>query len=361
MAPARNYYLLLILVFLTLTSCPGWKVSDLEKDILIHVKSGTAPEEVSLEFGNNDILRQTFGVRVSNKRVICSDNVQKKILVLNSSGEPELYIGPAAVPLSHANDDPFKFEMFSFGVIGKTVADKAGNIYVQNSILPDEANSPKKSSKLPSYILCFDPEGKILYTLGQDGSPDLPFYNIYSLYTDNNNRLFVTIKNMDNWSIMRFEGKQKDFLATFSKNDFIDRDTTKEQGEYEGRVENILPFISGDRLLLSVAYYDTTRFKYRKIYEYFIDDKKLGRTVLDLPDPKNELFAVMEDSYMVLWDVDREDIRFSIWSMQENVVNNLRIKLTSPRPYYEDVLIDESGRFYSLVVKRQLIEIKSWK
>lgn len=358
---------ILISLLSVLAGCPGLKVSELQKDILINVKAGDSHDQVALEFGNNDILRQTFGVRVSNKKVILSDNVQKKVLVLNTSGENELYIGPLASASAESavsvSEDENKVKMvnFTFGMIGKCVADNDGNIYVQNSILPDDKAMPKKGSQLPSYILCFDSEGGILYTLGQDGTPDIPFYNIYSLYTDNNNRLFVTIKNMDRWTVMRFSGKQKDFTVTFSREDFQDTGTSKDQETFSGRVENIIPFISGDRLLLAVAYYDSIRFKYRKVYEYFIEDKKLGRTVLDLPDPKNELFAVMEDSYLVLWDIDKEDIRFSIWSMQENVVNNLRIKLTSPKPYYEDVLIDEEGRFYSMVVKRQSIEIKGWK
>ncbi len=357
-----QYTILPLFLLSFLTACPGLKVSDLQKDVLIHVNAGSAPEEITLDFSNNDILKQSFGVRVSNDKVICADNIQKKILILNNSGSAELYIGPAPITSSgESKDNSLKMVNFTFGLIGKSVADKSGNIYIQNSILPDEASGIKANSKLPSYVLCFDQNGEILYTLGQDGSPDLPFYNIYSLYTDNNDHLFVTVKNIDSWSVMRFSGKQKDFSVTFSKNDFIEKAVSKEQETLSGRVENILPFNSGDRLILSVAYYDSIRFKYRKIYEYFIADAKMGRTVLDLPDPKNELFAIMDDSYLVLWDVDKEDVRFSIWSMQENVVNNLRIKLSSPRPYYEEVLVDETGRLYSLAVKRQNIEIKGWK
>ena len=167
-----------------LTACPGLKVSDLQKDILIHVNAGTAPDEISLEFSNSDILKQSFGVRVSNDKVICTDNIQKKVLVLDNSGHAELYIGPVSAPSTdNSKDQTLKLVNFTFGLIGKSVADKSGNVYIQNSILPDEASGIKKSAKLPSYVLCFDKSGEILYTLGQDGTPDLPFYNIYSLLT----------------------------------------------------------------------------------------------------------------------------------------------------------------------------------
>lgn len=375
----------MLTTLLFISGCAKWKVSELQKNVLFEIQHGTIPGTLDISPNENEIVDLTFDVRISNNMVLCSDNRQHRFQVFNLEGEPEMAIGAVDVNDDTETDEtdetaesdedsgepeapelPFdgsiKLIDFSFGIIGTFVSDNEGRIYVENTILPaDDDNRRKQHSDMdmsPSYILVFNNEGEILYSLGKDGSTEIPFHSIYNMYTDNRGRLFVISKSSENWSVFRYDGKTRDFAANFDKESFIEND---EGTAYSGLVENIIVFNSGNRLLVSVAYYDEIRFKYRKIYEYHVNENRIGKAVLELPDPRNELFSILEDKYIILWDYERRDLRFSIWNLQENIINNLRINLNGVRPFFEKVLVDETGRLYTLIVKEETVEIKEWK
>lgn len=381
--------LLVYSAILLISSCAQWKVSELQKNVLFEIESGTVPGKLDFSPNENGNIEMTFDVRISHNQVLCSDNRQHRFQIFNLDGEPELSIGPL-MKNSASNeqgtdqeaeaegdqgetDSPIKSVLekvdpsiqivdFSFGMIGKFVSDAEGRIFIENSILPvDNDNRNKRTEGVdlsPSFIMVFNKEGKILYNLGRNGSSEVPFHSIYEMYTDNKGRLFVVSKSSENWSVFRYDGKRRDFDAHFNKETFQD-DSSGES--YEGLVENIIIFNSGNKLLISVAYYDSIRFKYRKIYEYDVEQKRLGKAILELPDPKNELFSILEDQYIILWDAEQRDLRFSIWNLQENIINNLKITLNGVRPYYEKVLVDEGGSLYTMIVNEDRIEIKEWK
>jgi hypothetical protein len=346
------------LVILSFSSCAKWKVNELKKNILFDIDEGTDPGEVHLSFTNDGYIDLTFDVRVSNNKIYCSDNIERRLQVFNREGTPLMVIGNN----DEGEEGGIKMRSFSFGIIGTTVADQENNIFVQNTIIPGEKDGKKddldSTGMSPSYILVFNADGRIMYSLGQNGSADVPFYSIYNMYTDERSRLFVVSKSYDNWSVFRYNGKERDFVLHLDKNYFKEMD---EDEELRGIVENIIIFRNGEKLLISVAFYSNVRFKYRKIFEYKIIEDRLGNALLQLPDPRNELFSLLEDKYIILWDVEKRDIRFSIWNLQENIINNLRIQMQGPRPYYEKVLVDEMGRLYTMIVADKRIEIKEWK
>jgi hypothetical protein len=370
-------YILVLFIITSVSGCAKWKVSNLTKNVLLNIPIGREPGKLDVNINDSSYVDITFDVRVSNDRIYCADNTQKRFQVFNLQGKPELVIGnpEVKVPKSNAKikespseeteetdatvsedtGDELEVTPFSFGYIGKFVADKNGLIYIQNTLLSKES---RKDPRAPSNILVFNNKGKILYSLGKGGAADVPFYSLFQMYTDDKSRLFVVSKSYDNWSVDRYDGKIRDFTVNFSKDDFkVERD-----GEsYSGLVEEIIPFNSGTTLLLSVAYYDSTRFKFRKIYEYHVQQKKLGKQIAELLDPRNELFTILEDKYIVLWDIDKKDIRFAIWNLQDSIVNNLRIDIQTTDYLYQKILSDEQGRLYTMVLTPESVEIKEWK
>jgi hypothetical protein len=381
----------LFLVILLIPACAKWQVSELQKKVLFQIGTGENPGTIDFETNEHGFLDLTFDIRISNEMVLCSDNKQKRFQIFDLDGKPTLSIGslpnqqnssiqkndgietvdennselePESVEDTGAEQVTFDFTTvdFSFGQIGKFVADNEGKIYIENTVLPVNEESSNNQSNIvglsPSFILVFNNEGKILYSLGKDGSSEVPFHSIYQMYTDKNNRLFVISKSSENWSVYRYNGKELTFDLHLERSMFKETDDVT---EYEGLVENIVIFNSGNKLLVSVAYYDTTRFKYRKIYEYLINENKLGKALLHLPDPKNELFSILEDQYIIVWDIEKSDLRFSIWNLQESIVNNKKIPRPDFQPLYEKVLADEAGRLYTILVQESKIKIEEWK
>ncbi len=380
-------YRIVLLALICITSCAQWKVSELQKNVLFEIESGTVPGRLDFGPNENGVIDITFDIRISHDKVLVADNKQHRFQIFNLEGEPELSIGSLqsnAADTSEEqtgdgpsdgtqeNDEAIIVQQvnpsittvdFSFGVIGNFVSDSEGKIFIENSLLPVEDENKKNRrvdgvNMSPSFILVFNDEGKILYSLGKNGSSEVPFHSIYDMYTDNEGRLFVISKSSENWSVFRYDGQNMDFDAHFDRESFHEEDNGN---VYDGLVENIIIFNSGNKLLVSVAYYDEIRFKYRKIYEYLLSENKIGKTILELPDPKNELFSILEDQYIILWDVEQRDLRFSIWNLQENIINNLRINLNGVRPFYEKVLVDEKGSLYTMIVNENVIEIKEWK
>jgi hypothetical protein len=338
-------------------SCKQWRVSELKEKKMFTLPIGEEQGSLSLQYGKGDILNVTFFITMSYDNVYCADNKMQRLQVFDPDGDLKLVIDPKKVDKT----SNVKKTKFSFGIIGEVVADADGKIYVQNRLIPSEARKRKISSNLdisPSYLLVFDREGILQYTLGQRGISDLPFYYIDNLFTDNQDRLFVITKTFETWSVYRFVKKKRDFYVNFAKKMFIEKEG---DDEYLGIIENIKVFHSGEKLLLSVAFYHNTRFKYRKIIEYNVHDNTLGKTILHLPDPKNELFALLDDKYILLWDVEERDVRFVIWNFQGNIINNLRIQMKKKKADFEQIFIDEKGHFYTYSVTPKGVELEEWE
>ncbi|HQO23246.1 MAG TPA: hypothetical protein PLM72_09220, partial [Spirochaetota bacterium] len=286
-------------VLLTLFACNRWKVSKLNPDLLCRIKPGSADGGISLIFRDNaDILDMTFNLRISDKAIYCADNESKRLLVLSKNGDIVRIIGPKSASIDK------NYSEFDFSTIGEITDDKDGNIYVQNKLPKLTGNSEIS----PSYILIFSKDGKLQETLGQDGLTNSPFYYIDNMFTDENNRLFVVSRTFESWSLSVFKNKKREYFSIFDKNSFSN------SSGYNAVIEKIIPFRKNNSAIISVSFYDGTRFKFRKIFRIEIENNSKLKEVTTLPDPKNELFTILEDKYLVFWEVEGKDIRFVIWS-----------------------------------------------
>lgn len=339
---------IILSILLSLSACNRWKVSKLTQDLLCRIKPGSSEGGVNLVFRENaDILDMTFNIRISDRAIYCADNESKRLQILSKSGDVIRIIGPKS------QSENKLYSEFDFSTIGEVTDDKDGNIYVQNK-LPKLANNSEIS---PSYILIFSKDGKLQETLGQDGLTNSPFYYIDNMFTDDNNRLFVISRTFESWSLSVFKDKKREYFSIFDKNSFSEVNTSG----FNAVIEKIIPFRKTNSAIISVSFYDGTRFKFRKIFRIDIEKDSKPKEITTLPDPRNELFTILEDKYLVFWEVEGKDIRFVIWSFQENILNNLSIDLGDKKSYYDEILSDENGKIYSYSVSREGISIYAWE
>ncbi len=349
------------LIVLLVLSCGRWKTTRLKPNPLCVINSGDSPGKVMLIHDDDNILEVSFKIIVHNDNIYTADNILKRVQVLNRNNETLIYLGnKRSDSKEFAN---IRFSKFQFSVIEDIMVDSKGNFYIQNSFASSGNNSRNRSRSKdlgfsPSYILVFDENGTLIYTLGKTGSPDIPFSSIESLKIDSADRLFVISSSFDTWSVFRFSKKDRDFDLNFSESDFKD---TEGEDTYSGKIEKIIPFDTGENLLISVAYYNDTEFKYRKIYKYSISKGKIDNTVLVIPDPKNELFTLVDDSHIYLWDVDNSDIRFMICNFRGDIINNISMKFPDMDNSFNDIIIDNTGRFYSIHTVKEGIELLEWR
>ena len=82
---------------------------------------------------------------------------------------------------------------------------------------------------------------------------------------------------------------------------------------------------------------------------------------MKISEPKNELFTMMDDKLIYLWDVEEKEMRFMIRNLQGNILNNISIKFPKSSRFFEDIQVDERGRFYSYHVSKNKIDIFEWR
>ncbi|HSV97486.1 MAG TPA: hypothetical protein VLM75_11220 [Spirochaetota bacterium] len=340
-------------------SCGQWKVSALKGKKLCSIPNAGAPGGVMMDFNESGVFNQSFTVRVFDGKIYTADNMLKRLQVLDRGGDPLLVIGPR---VSREDAGDVKQSSFNFSVIGVMAVDSRGSIYVQNRLMPSGgAMRSERGEEIdfsPSYILVFDKSGGLMHTIGQKGSPDIPFYYIEDIQIDRHDRLFVVSRSFDTWSVYRFDNRKRNFYINLGAQDF--RET--EKGEtYTGRIEGIKTFSSGEDFLVSVAYYHGSRFKYRKIYNYSVErGRKEERSTITIPDPKNELFNLVDDKHLLLWNVEGAKIKFAILNLDGNVINNVLVQMKDNK-FYEDIFADENGQLYSAHVSRKDVEVMEWK
>ena len=165
-------------------------------------------------------------------------------------------------------------------------------------------------------------------------------------------------RSSDSWTIYRFSGKNRDYFINLNTLDFNDRD---EGNVYEGKIDNIKVFSTGETLLISVSYYHGTRLKYIKIFEFSISAGKVERTIMEIPDPKNVLFDIIDDKYIYLWNVSNDEPKFEVANLDGNIINNVYMNMKIKRNYYSRILLDESGSIYSYHVQKSGIDIMKWE
>jgi len=258
-------WLILLIFPLILTDCSFWKSTTLNPKRVAFISNGTKAGNVSIktdEYGLEDL---SVGISIYDNNICVADNELRRVQVVKPNGDVELVIGS----IKNLNTNDIPAESFNFGTIGNVAMDEDDNVYVQNKfsqIRDSKAQGDAGTDSIdfsPSYILVFNKKGELQYTLGQKGTPDTPLYHIERLVVDSKNRLFVISRSSDSWTIYRFSGKNRDYYINFNTLDFRDRD---EGNVYEGKIDNIKVYSTGDSLLISVSYYHGTRLKYIKIF-----------------------------------------------------------------------------------------------
>ncbi len=352
--------IILLFIIFQLISCGRWKTTKLKPEQLLSINSGSNAGEVMLKFDKDNILDASFRLSINHGYVFTSDNILKRVQAIDMSGNPLLFIGQKNKKLKI--DSSIKKSYFNFSIIGLTAVDSEDKIYIQNrytsSSEKNKSLNGRKSGFSPSYILVFDKEGNLLYTLGKRGTPDIPFNFIEHMEIDSGDRLFVITRSYDTWDVLIFKDKKSSHEINFGEVDFRAND---DDNEIAGKIENILTYNNGEYLLLSIAYYHDSEFKYRKLYSYNIINEKIDRTVMKIPDPQNELFTVIDNKYIYLWDIGERDVKFVICNFNGNIINNIILKLPETHDYFRDILIDDNEQLYSYHVDRKNIKLLRWR
>lgn len=346
---------LVMAVSILAISCSQWRVSSLSSREFSFIDNSDKAGGVAIKTDDGGLEDLTAGVGVFNGKIITSDNVLGRLQQMNSDKEIDLMIGN----IKNSGKGEFPASSFNFSRIGLFVVDKAGNIYVQNRITGQKnGRRNDQTGFTPSFLLVFNKNGQLQHTLGQTGSPDVPFNYIENLEIDEKGRLFAISRSNDSWSIFRFTGKKRDLYINLDELEFKEK-----EGEtvIPGKIENILMYSEGEKLILAVAYYSQLRFKFRRIYTYSIEKKKIEKTIMEIPDPKNVLFNVVDDKNLFFWNMDGKDVKFMITDLDGNIINNVRLKIDDSKNLYSKILLDKKGRFYSYHIVRKGIRILEWK
>ncbi len=342
-----------ILMSLTIiTGCSQWRVDAMKSNKFLTIPRGNGGGEVRLALDEKGIKDLTLGVEIKKNRVILADSLSKRVQVIGFDGKPEWIIGDTA----GIEGEEVPVVPFNFSIIGAFTLDNEDNLYIQNRLT--DMRGDYKSGISPSYILVFSKMGELQYTLGQGGSPGTPFYYIEEMFIDGDGNLFVISHSFHSWSVFRFQGKKRTFYTNLSRLSFEE----EEDGEtYSGKIENVLIFSKGDRLLISVAYYNNKRFKYRKVFAYDVDSRALGGVIATLPDPKNVLFNIVDDKLLYFWDIVNNELRFMITDMKGNRINTIQIDPPEDHSYYSKVLGYRKGGLYSYHIGEKGIDFYKWE
>jgi hypothetical protein len=356
----KRLVLLLLMLPLILTDCSFWKSTTLNSKRFAFIRSGSKPGQVLVktdEYGLEDL---SIGISVCKNLICIADNELHRVQVIKPNGDVELMIGS----LKNVKRKDIPAENFNFGTIGYIVMDDDENIYIQNKFSQIRDSGKNKDSGSdsidvsPSYILAFSKSGELQYTLGQKGTPDTPFSHIERLYVDSQNRLFVISRSMDSWTLFRFKGKHRDHYVNLGTLDLKERE---EGNVYEGKIDNVRVYSSGEKLLLSVSYYHGLRLKYIKIFEFPLAQGKIVKTIMMIPDPKNVLFDIIDDKYVYLWNVSNDEVKYEVANLDGTIVNNIYLKMEQKRYYYSRIILDDSGKIYSYHIIKSGVDILRWE
>lgn len=356
----KRVLIFLLLLPMMMSNCSFWKATTLNPKRVAFIRNGTKPGQVSIktdEYGLEDL---SVGVSVFNGMICIADNELRRVQVMKPNGDVDLLIGN----VKNLKLKGITTNNFNFGIVGFIAMDDDDNIYIQNKFsrirdtIKERDIGNDSIDFSPSYILVFNKNGELQYTLGQKGAPDTPFTHIERMYIDSKARLFVISRSMDSWSIFRFTGKHRDKYINLSNMEFKERE---EGNVFDGKIDNVKIFSGGEKILISVSYYHGLRLKYIKIFEYSLSTGRVEKTIMEIPDPRNVLFDIIDDKYIYLWNVSNDKVKFEVANLDGTVINNVYLNLKYKRNYYSRIMLDNSGRIYSYHITRSGVDILKWE
>lgn len=356
----KRVFVSVCMMTIMIAGCSFWKTTTLNPKRAAFIWNGSKPGQVSIktdEYGLEDL---SVVVGVYNDMICVADNDLRRVQVLKPNGDVSLLIGN----IKNAKIKGISAGNFNFGVVGYMAMDDDDNIYIQNkfSRIRDSVRERDVGNDSidfsPSYVLVFNKKGELQYTLGQKGAPDTPFTHIERMYIDSKARLFVVSRTMESWSIFRFTGKNRDKYVNLNTMEFKEHE---EGNVFEGKIDNVKIFSNGDSILISVSYYHGTRLKYIKIFEYSLGSGKIEKTIMNIPDPKNVLFDIIDDKYIYLWNVSNDDVKFEVANLDGTIINNVYLNVKHKRDFYSRIILDNSGRIYSYHITKKGVDILKWE
>jgi len=343
-----------LISIIVLHGCTQWFVNSLKSKTVATIKSGEGPGQIQIVRDEYSLSDLSFKIGVHKDKIITADNNLKRIQVLGSNSSPELIIGS----LQSIDKNKFKTVNFNFNIIGSFTMDDDKNLYVQNRLLTKNSGGDREGANFsPSYILVFNENGELQYTMGKTGTPDIPFFYIEKLFVDSDDRLFVLSRTFNTWELFRFNKKKREKYIDFSKLDFTDKIN---KDTYNGKIENIVIFKSGEGVVISVAYYHDIRFKYRKIFEFSLEKDKVVREITRIQDPKNVLFNIVDDKILYFWNIEGKEIKFMLVNMDGNIINNIKLEFKNNN-IFSKIIHDEHGVIYSYHIFNDTMKIFEWK
>jgi hypothetical protein len=324
--------------------------------LIYEVKNGSKPGQVMIKSDNFALETLSASAMYSDGKILIADNELKRFQVLSADGEVELIISAEKA----IDSKQYSTANFNFSRIGVFNADRSGNLYIQNRISGGARGGASREDMdfSPSYILVFSDKGKLEHTLGQTGTPDIPFYHIEYIETDSDGRVLVVSRSFESWNLYVFSGKKRDYHHNLSN---IDLSESVSGETYKGIIENVRTMYNGEYAVISVAYYHGLRLKHRKVFEYSIPEGKVTRTLMTMPDPKNVLFNIVDDKLLYFWNVENNEVKFMISDLNGSVLNNLKLTDGTARVFYSKYLCDRKGQFYSYQISRTGMKIFEWE
>jgi len=344
-----------LISLISLNSCTQWFVNSLNSKTVASIKSGDGPGQIQIVRDEYSLSDLSFKIEVHKDKIITADNNLKRLQILDSNSSPELIIGS----LQSIDKNKYKTVNFNFNIIGSFTMDDENNIYVQNRLLTKNSSGGDQEGAnfSPSYVLVFNENGELQYTMGKTGTPDIPFFYIEKLFVDSDDRLFVLSRTFNTWELFRFNKKKREKYVDFSKLDFTEKENNN---VYNGKIENVVILKSGEEAIISVAYYHDVRFKYRKIYEFSLEKDKIVREITSIQDPKNVLFNIVDDKILYFWNIEGKEIKFMLVNMDGNIINNIKLEFDNNN-IFSKIIHDEKGIIYSYHIYDNTMKIFEWK
>jgi hypothetical protein len=343
---------ILIILTGTLISCARWRVSNLSPTEMLFIENGIEPGEIKLALDDYAITEVSFEISMHKNKIVTTDNNLKRVQILSGNSKPELIIGN----IKNIDTKEYNVSNFNFSSVGLCSVDSSDRIYVQNRLVQSNDFS-REGSFIPSFILMFDKDGKLLSTIGQRGTADLPFSYIDSMTIDEKNRLLVISRSFDNWTIYRFTDGKRDYFFDLGTLIF-----TENHGKdvYVGRIEEIQPYQNRDSVVISVAYYFENRLKHRTIYEFSLSTNKIGEAIIEIQNLKNSLFAVTNDKNIYFWNIDGKKVKFFIINASGAILDNVGMNFDVEKYYYSKIFTGKNGEIYSLHVDKSGTIVYKW-
>jgi hypothetical protein len=399
-----NRYIILMLLFLLLSSCVYQKKSAMDE--LFSMKIGYSENELGLLSKDEVINSDTMNIYYKHGFYYISDAVNNKILKTTEKGEPVLVIfnkdyNPTIKPTVVEKDTTSDHENLVYVKLykdypvyspGLITSDINKNIYFINR-LPSYRIANDDGTIYEQMVLKFDSKGDFVYEIGQNGVSSTPFGFIMSINIDEKNNLIVQENNDKGILIYKFaedgtllkkaqiekekipvQDKEKTFLfdivdtkiGYFENDIYLTVQFIKETQEplsvtkYETMYEKIFKFSLDTMnfdprplMRVNTQYVDISKHSSNasEIKELYGDKQKIMRpieTLIGIDDMHNLYFS-QKDVILSKSDINNESLH--IYNSFGGLLKNVSVKYPQGVKFASDMFFSSNGKIFSYYVK----------